>query len=119
MFIIFGWSHTRLKEFGALIMRMCEHCHNEAAWHLVSRSVWFTLFFIPVFPYERDHFLICPVCRTGLQLTDEQFAGLKAMAEDGSKAPSGAYEGAPAGEPAAAPAMVSVEPDNGSPVVTR
>ena len=33
---------------------------------------WFTLFFIPVIPYESGHLMICPVCGHGMELDKAQ-----------------------------------------------
>lgn len=125
MFIIFGWGHTKVRNFGALVARLCDNCHNHSAWVLLSRSVWFTLFFIPVFPYERDHFLLCPICQHGLKLTDAQFKTLKEAAENkGQQAPAGATADAPATDAAAAPSVATAaiangNTENGSPIVSR
>jgi len=44
-------------------------------------STWFTLFFIPVFPYENKYFLSCPVCSFGVKLDSAKFNELKPFAE--------------------------------------
>lgn len=31
---------------------------------------WFTLFFIPVIPYENKHILLCEICSNGVVLGD-------------------------------------------------
>lgn len=42
---------------------------------------WFTLFFIPVFPYSIKYFLSCPICQYGLTLDDKQTEQIKPIAE--------------------------------------
>ena len=42
---------------------------------------WFTLFFIPVFPYSIKYFLSCPVCQYGLTLDSTQTEQIKPLAE--------------------------------------
>lgn len=49
---------------------------------MLTRSmVWFTLFFIPVFPYSIKYFLSCPICKYGLILDREQIEKIKPIAE--------------------------------------
>ena len=38
---------------------------------------WFTLFFIPVIPYEIKFFLTCPICQYGINRDTAQFHELK------------------------------------------
>jgi len=42
---------------------------------------WFTLFFIPVFPYSIKYFLSCPICKYGLVLDQKQINEIKPLAE--------------------------------------
>jgi NADH pyrophosphatase NudC (nudix superfamily) len=42
---------------------------------------WFTLFFIPVFPYSIKYFLSCPICQYGLTLDSKQTDEIKPIAE--------------------------------------
>lgn len=72
MFFLFGWGHTIRKDIGPAFSHVCAHCHNEALWEVQRISVWFTLFFIPVFPYEWKYFLYCPVCTYGVILDQAQ-----------------------------------------------
>lgn len=44
-------------------------------------SEWFTLFFVPVFPYKIESYLICPICEYGFKLDGEKFEQLRPMAE--------------------------------------
>lgn len=81
IFFIFGWGHTKFKDFGPALQRSCENCNNEKFWHLCKSSVWFTLFFIPIFPYKNDKLLLCPVCQSGLILTNEDFEEIAPIAE--------------------------------------
>ena len=80
MFVIFGWRQI-IDEIGMVYKNMCSHCHNDDYWVLVEITKWFTLFFIPVFPYSTTYFLRCPVCKYGVTLNDEQVATLRPLAE--------------------------------------
>lgn len=78
--IIFGWGHNKLKEYGPVVKRLDQHCNNEVWFNLVSNVTWGTLYFIPVIPYAKKSFLVCPICTNGYELTEEQFNLLKPMA---------------------------------------
>ncbi len=78
--ILFGWGFQTIKQFGIVFKNLCEHCHNEEYWILARTINWFTLFFIPVFPYKIDYRLSCPVCQYGLSLNREQINDIKPLA---------------------------------------
>jgi len=79
--IIFGWGRQKTKDYGPTFKRVCDHCKNEDYWNLTSVSTWFTLFFIPIFPYSIKRFLTCPVCTYGFELESVQFESVKPIAE--------------------------------------
>lgn len=70
--IIFGWGHQTTKEHGPTIAVRCPNCNNDVWWHWISYKIWFTLFFIPVIPYESKSLLLCGTCQQGIELTEEQ-----------------------------------------------
>lgn len=80
--VIFGWGHQKIKNLGPVILRFCSHCRNESYWNLTVISTWFTLFFIPIFPYSIKKLLTCSVCAWGFQLENEQFEKIKQLAEN-------------------------------------
>lgn len=77
MFIIFGWGHQKIDNYGAIYEYQCEHCNNVAKWELIKSSVWFTFFFIPIFPYEVHYYLTCPICSWGVELNRAESKMLK------------------------------------------
>lgn len=79
--IFFGWGHTTKKIFGPAFKQLCSHCHNEEYWILTRVRVWFTLFFIPLIPYENKYYLTCPICEYGLTLNSEQINSIRPIAE--------------------------------------
>ena len=79
--IFFGWGHTTKKVFGPVFKHMCSHCHNEEYWILARVRVWFTLFFIPLIPYENKYYLTCPICEYGMTLNSEQISTFVPIAE--------------------------------------
>ncbi|MFZ5985883.1 MAG: zinc-ribbon domain-containing protein [Bacillota bacterium] len=79
--IIFGWGYRTAKNFGPVRKIRCNNCNNEATWHLQKLTSWFTLFFIPVIPYQSNYLLVCPVCRCCLELKKPEFDQLKDLVE--------------------------------------
>jgi hypothetical protein len=79
--ILFGWGHTMTRVFGPTFNYLCNHCHNEEYWILSRITTWFTLFFIPVFPYTVKYFLACPICQYGVELNSEQIEKIRPLAE--------------------------------------
>lgn len=78
--IIFGWGHQTTKNFGPTFKNHCSHCNNDEYWVLTRIMTWFTLFFIPVFPYSIKYFLSCPICQYGLTLDSKQTDEIKPIA---------------------------------------
>lgn len=72
MFFIFGWGRRTTNEQGPTVFGTCPNCDKQNWFQLFSFKTWFTLFFIPVIPYESKHLLICPVCSRGVQLRGDQ-----------------------------------------------
>lgn len=79
--LIFGWGRQTIKSFGPTFRQPCSHCNNDEYWVLTRIMTWFTLFFIPVFPYSIKYFLSCPICQYGLTLDNEQTEKIKPLAQ--------------------------------------
>lgn len=82
--LIFGWGHQITKNLGITFKNYCSNCNNNDYWQLLRITTWFTLFFIPVIPYERKYFLMCPVCEKGVYLEGEKINELRNLAEANS-----------------------------------
>ena len=85
MFFIFGWGTQTTKEYGPVDIYHCNHCNNDKPWVVMSRTSWFTLFFIPIIPYGSDNFLICPICKYGVSLHGKKFEQAKTLAKCNAK----------------------------------
>jgi len=72
MFVIFGFGHTKVKKVGETKPGKCAHCNNVNKFDIVERSKWFTLFFLPVFPYSKEKAIVCPVCKSGRKLEQNE-----------------------------------------------
>jgi zinc ribbon protein len=81
MFLLFGWGHQSVKEHGPTYKIECPNCDKSEMWQLLQIRTFFTLFFIPVFPYESKKIMICPVCQHALELPDPVFQKAKVVAD--------------------------------------
>jgi hypothetical protein len=79
MFFVFGWGRQTNKDLGPTLPVMCPNCKNEGFWHYHQSQLWFTLFFLPVFPYQSKHLRLCEVCSRGVELTGDKVAHAKAL----------------------------------------
>lgn len=76
MFIIWGSKHFS-KKLSAHGNYCCENCNNNTPFDFVRHSKWFSLFFIPIFPFSSKYYLLCPICQCGYKLNSKQVAELK------------------------------------------
>ncbi|AZG48750.1 zinc-ribbon domain-containing protein [Gordonia insulae] len=59
--IIFGGRQT--SALLAVLYFQCVFCHAQAAQRLIRTRTWFTLFFLPIFPFGRgNHSVHCAYC---------------------------------------------------------
>jgi len=72
MFFIFGWGRATNSDLGPTLPIVCPNCRNDTVWHLHEHKKWFTLFFLPIFPYESNHLFLCPICSRGIELAGER-----------------------------------------------
>ncbi|MCX7746053.1 MAG: zinc ribbon domain-containing protein [Clostridia bacterium] len=79
MFVIFGWGRRTTKDYGPTLPMRCGNCNNNVYSRLIHVRTWFTLFFIPVIPYESKHYLLCDVCTRGFELHGADVERFKEM----------------------------------------
>ena len=60
---IFGFGKRTVAYLGSAGTRVCPNCGNRAEWSSLRVRTWFTLFFLPVFPYKTRYVATCPVCK--------------------------------------------------------
>lgn len=75
--IIYGWGRRTRKDEGLSRAYTCNNCRNSNRFQLMTVKTWFTLFFIPVIPYNTKHVELCPVCKAGRTLTKPELMALK------------------------------------------
>jgi len=79
--IIFGWGFQTSKDYGPIEVINCPNCNNLGWWNLVTLKKWFTLFFIPIIPYDFDNLLMCQVCNRGFLLSNDEIARAKIISK--------------------------------------
>jgi hypothetical protein len=78
MFIIWG-TRTFQKIMGNTVMYTCGHCGNSNHFQIIRAGDWFTLFFIPIFPFYYRYLILCPICGDGSKVKKNE--ALMAAAE--------------------------------------
>lgn len=81
MFFIFGFGHQKRKGYGTTGQINCPNCNNKVAWKLEKVSHWFTLFFLPVFPYKTNYVAYCPICHNGRKMPREEFENIYSQSQ--------------------------------------
>jgi hypothetical protein len=76
--IIWGFGGSKLNDRGAVWPAMCPNCHNNVLLHHVTTHATFSLFFIPLIPYDRKHHLMCPICRKSIQFDKSELPRIEA-----------------------------------------
>ncbi len=76
-FILFGWGHISRKVLCSFLGKtQCSHCGNTVEFYAVRFRKWFTLFFIPVIPYNDAYWILCPICSYGKELAKTELVSL-------------------------------------------
>lgn len=75
--IIYGWGRRTTKDEGPSRTYTCSNCRNVNRFKLLTVRKWFTLFFIPLIPYETKHLEVCPICRAGRAIAVAEMQALK------------------------------------------
>ena len=68
MFVVFGWNKPTHTNYGPTLPKNCGLCNGVVYHELVCHKTWFTLFFIPVIPYDTLWALRCPQCEALIEL---------------------------------------------------
>ena len=61
--------------------KTCNYCNSTHMWQLCKNRTWFTLFFIPIIPYNTHYSISCPNCNSYIEITAQQFSTMKAEME--------------------------------------
>jgi hypothetical protein len=79
MVVIFGWGAGKGEDLGEVAPCVCPNCNNQVFLHHVQSKKKVSLYFVPVVPYGTDHYLVCPVCSRGLQISSPQLSAVRSM----------------------------------------
>jgi hypothetical protein len=85
VFILFG-TRRRRTTLGTVLL-LCQRCKRPSAHALVKVRSWFTLFFIPVFPFSTTYATACPMCGAATKIDKAQAEQLEAVAAQQATAP--------------------------------
>jgi hypothetical protein len=78
MFFIFGMRKKAASQ-GAVLSSKCFHCKNHVDWTHFKVTNWLELFFIPVLPFNSEHFLACEICGYAVPLDGEESRGVETL----------------------------------------
>ena len=72
MFLFFGMNKQTMKKLGRIPEQICGHCQKPSQRVLIKVIDWFTVFFIPIFPFMTRYALVCPLCDDTREVTGEE-----------------------------------------------
>lgn len=72
MFLLFGFDTKKSTPFSGE-NGWCFHCNNTIRWQYFIQTNWFSLFFIPVIPFNQKYYKACPICTQTTELTKQEY----------------------------------------------
>lgn len=72
MFIVWGTKGMEKILGNSQRSYQCQHCNNVSNYKIFRRRKWFTLFWIPIFPYSSQYFIACPICNYGAKISKDE-----------------------------------------------
>jgi len=66
MFIL-GFGRRDYKVLGETEPQKCKSCSHERPFKYVEEKRYFSLFFVPLFPYKKRNLMVCSVCGAGIE----------------------------------------------------
>ncbi|MDK2865704.1 MAG: hypothetical protein PWP51_242 [Clostridiales bacterium] len=85
MFFVFGFGKQTIKTRWADEVRTCPRCGNTKRWPYKKITYWFTLFFIPILPYQVKYVTVCPICGYFETIDQAAFDAASEEADDSDK----------------------------------
>lgn len=74
---LFSLKSIKIKKYKGRKSYQCNSCFNADYWKLIKITAWVKLLFIPLFPYKKNYFLLCPNCNNSIKLSEEIFVKYK------------------------------------------
>jgi hypothetical protein len=75
--ILFGVRSRRMRL--GTVTTECPQCHRTCSQAIARAQRWFTLFFIPIFPFSSRHYSVCSMCSGATKLDRAQAEGLSSQ----------------------------------------
>ena len=79
MVLIVGWGGGVTQDLGEVAPTVCPRCHNAVFLHEIRSDKKFSVYFVPIYQYENNAYLACPICHTGVQLSPGQIGAADRM----------------------------------------
>ncbi len=76
---LFIFGRKTGQVFGPTACVRCLRCGNTSYFVLTYVKTWLEYFFIKIFPYRRQYFLLCDICSWGSELKGERIAVAKRL----------------------------------------
>ncbi len=85
MFFIWG-TGKRKKVTKYAITDLCGCCGTAARMSIIKISVYFSLFFIPLFNIKSNYYVVCPSCQAAREVSKKEFKQIKEQYKMGQTA---------------------------------
>ena len=66
--IIWGYKGYEKKLGHTQSPIQCGNCEKTAPWQIIETGRKFTLYWIPLIPYGKKYYVLCPVCQYGKEI---------------------------------------------------
>lgn len=73
MFILWGGKYMISNKGQTRDRILCPRCHNNLNFIIRSKIKWFTIYFVPLFPYRFQKEIICPYCGRNIFVSKENY----------------------------------------------
>ena len=81
--MIIIWGTKAMKKLLAYTQAYtCPRCGRAAPFMVLRVAKWFTLFWIPIFPYSFKYYMVCPSCEIANEMDKDQAKALAAAAKE-------------------------------------
>ena len=75
MVVIFGWGRGETQDRGDVAPIVCPSCHNGVYLREIRSQKQVSLYFVPIASSGTDEYLICPICRRGVEVPPQSAIG--------------------------------------------
>jgi hypothetical protein len=79
MVVIFGWGRGETQDRGDVAPIVCPSCHNGVYLREIRSQKQVSLYFVPIASSGTDEYLICPICRRGVEVPPQLRSAVDGM----------------------------------------